>query len=254
MEHSSPVGTNFLNYPKGWMSWVYTLDHKRIGIMYLVTTLTWFLLGGIFATLIRIEHMTVGPGIFDATTYNRVFTYHGTIMVFMVIIPMIPAAIGNFILPLMLGAKDVAFPRLNLLSYYIFIAGSILALATLAFSGVDTGWTFYTPYSTRTGGAAALMVSAAFVLGFSSILTGVNFIATIHKMRAPGQGWSQIPLFLWSLYATSIIQILATPVLALTLMMLLAERIFNVGFFDPALGGDPVLFQHFFWFYSHPAV
>lgn len=254
MEHASPAGTNYLNYPKGFWSWVVTLDHKRIGIMYLATTLFYFLAGGTFATLIRLEHLTTGPGLMDANTYNKAFTYHGTIMVFMVIIPMIPAAIGNFVLPMMLGAKDVAFPRLNLLSYYIFVLGSILGLLTLAFKGVDTGWTFYSPYSTRTGGAAALMVMAAFVMGFSSILTGLNFIATVHRLRAPGQSWSKLPLFVWALYATSIIQVLATPVLALTLCMLAAERIFKVGFFDPALGGDPVLFQHFFWFYSHPAV
>jgi len=254
MEHNSPPGTTYLNYPKGLKSWITTLDHKRIGIMYLATVLFYFFLGGIFATLIRIEHMTSGAGIMDANQYNRVFTYHGAIMVFMVIIPLIPAAVGNFILPMQLGAKDVAFPRLNLLSYYIFLLGSFMALATLFFKGVDTGWTFYTPYSTRTSGAASLMVFAAFTMGFSSILTGLNFIATVHKLRAPGQTWSQIPLFIWGIYATSIIQVLATPVLALTLVMMAAERIFNVGFFDPALGGDPVLFQHFFWFYSHPAV
>ncbi len=254
MEHSSPVGSNYLNYPKGFWSWVVTLDHKRIGIMYLATTLLYFLAGGTFATILRLEHMTSGPGFMDAATYNRLFTYHGAIMVFMVIIPMIPAAIGNFVLPMMLGAKDVAFPRLNLLSYYIFLVGSIMALCTLALKGVDTGWTFYTPYSTRTGSSAALMVMAAFTMGFSSILTGLNFVATVHRLRAPGQTMAKIPLMVWSLYATSLIQILATPVLALTLCMLLAERVFKVGFFDPALGGDPVLFQHFFWFYSHPAV
>lgn len=254
MEHASPAGTSYLTYPKGFWSWVYTLDHKRIGIMYLATTLLYFLAGGVFATLIRLEHMTVGPGFMDANTYNKVFTYHGTIMVFMVIIPLIPAAIGNFVLPMMLGAKDVAFPRLNLLSYYIFLAGSILGVLTLAFKGVDTGWTFYAPYSTRTGSAAAMMVMAAFVMGFSSILTGLNFIATVHRLRAPGQGWTKLPLFIWAVYATSIIQVLATPVLALTLVMLAVERVFHVGFFDASLGGDPVLFQHMFWFYSHPAV
>ncbi len=250
----SPEGTSYLNYPKGWTSWLTTLDHKRIGLMYLVTTLVFFLLGGIYALAVRLEHWTPGRTIMDADTYNQAFTYHGTMMVFMVIIPMIPAAIGNFILPMMLGAKDVAFPRLNLLSYYVFIAGAILALMTLFFKGVDTGWTFYTPYSTRTGTSAALMVSAAFVMGFSSILTGLNFIASVHKLRAEGLSWGRLPLFLWSLYATSIIQVLATPVLALTLLLLAVEKIFGIGIFDPALGGDPVLFQHFFWFYSHPAV
>lgn len=254
MEHSSPIGSNYLNYPKGWKSWIVTLDHKRIGIMYLVTTLAAFLLGGIYAILVRLEHWTPGQTLMSADTYNKAFTYHGTIMVFMVIIPMIPAAIGNFCLPIMVGAKDVAFPKLNLASYYIFLAGAVVALSTLFFKGVDTGWTFYAPYSTRTGSSAALMVSAAFIMGFSSILTALNFIATVHKLRAPGLTMGRLPLLLWSLYATAIIQILATPVLALTLCLLALERIFGIGFFDPALGGDPVLFQHFFWFYSHPAV
>jgi cytochrome c oxidase subunit 1 len=251
---SGSSSSNYLNSPTGIMSWIYTLDHKRIGLMYLATTLFFFLAGGIAAILVRIELLTPGRTIMDASTYNKVFTYHGTIMVFMVIIPMIPAAIGNFVLPLQLGAKDVAFPRLNLLSYYIFVAGAMIALSTLFFNGVDTGWTFYAPYSTRTGSSAALMVMAAFVMGFSSILTGINFISTIHKLRAPGQTWMRLPLFLWALYATSVIQVLATPVLAITLALLAMERLFNIGIFNPALGGDPVLFQHFFWFYSHPAV
>lgn len=251
---SSPVGTNYLNYPKGIKSWIITLDHKRIGLMYLVTTLAFFLVGGIYATLVRLEHWTPGATMVDADTYNRYFTYHGTIMVFMVIIPMIPAAIGNFILPIILGAKDVAFPRLNLLSYYIFIAGAMLALGTLFLNGVDTGWTFYTPYSIKTGSSASLMVMAAFVMGFSSILTGLNFMATTHKLRAKGLTWDRLPLFVWGIYATSIIQVLATPVLALTLFLLFLERAVGIGIFDPMLGGDPVLFQHFFWFYSHPAV
>ncbi len=254
MAHESPAGTNYLTYPKGIWSWLSTLDHKRIGIMYLASTILFFLVGGIYAILVRLEHWTGGQTLMSADTYNKAFTYHGTIMVFMVIIPMIPAAIGNFVLPVMLGAKDVAFPRLNLLSYYVFMAGAAIALSTLFFKGVDTGWTFYAPYSTRTGSSAALMVSAAFVMGFSSILTGLNFIATVHKLRAPGLTMSKLPLMVWSLYATSIIQLLATPVLALTLCLLAIERIFGIGFFDPALGGDPVLFQHFFWFYSHPAV
>ncbi|MBN8553965.1 MAG: cytochrome c oxidase subunit I [Deltaproteobacteria bacterium] len=248
------AGTNYLNYPKGLKSWLFTLDHKRIGMLYFFSILFFFLVGGIFALLIRLELMTPGFTIMGPDTYNKVFTYHGTVMVFMVIIPMIPAAMGNFILPMMLGAKDVAFPRLNLASYYVYLFGAMVALATLFFKGVDTGWTFYAPYSTRTGSAAGMMVMAAFIMGFSSIFTGINFIATIHKLRAPGQTWTRLPLFLWALYATSVIQVLATPVLALTLVLLALERVFGIGIFDPALGGDPVLFQHFFWFYSHPAV
>ncbi|MDB5039024.1 MAG: ctaD, partial [Bacteriovoracaceae bacterium] len=252
--HSSPEGKNYLNYPTGIKSWLITLDHKRIGLMYLFTTLTFFLVGGTYAMLIRLKHWYPSSALMTADTYNKAFTYHGTIMVFMVVIPMIPAAIGNFILPIILGAKDVAFPKLNLLSYYIFIAGATLALSTLFLNGVDTGWTFYTPYSTRTGSSASLMVMAAFTMGFSSILTGLNFMATTHKLRAPGLTWGRLPLFVWGIYATSIVQLLATPVLALTLLLLFLERTFHIGFFDPNLGGDPVLFEHFFWFYSHPAV
>jgi cytochrome c oxidase subunit 1 len=247
-------GDNYLNHSRGLWSWLTTLDHKRIGVMYLLSVLTFFLLGGIFALLIRIEHLGPGPTIMDANTYNKMFTYHGAIMVFLVVIPAIPAAIGNFVLPIMLGAKDVAFPRLNLFSYYIFIAGAIFATLALFLRGADTGWTFYTPYSIRTNTTVILVLFGAFIAGFSSILTGLNFIVTIHKLRAPGMSWSRLPLFLWALYATSIVQVLATPVLAITLLLLITERLLQIGIFDPKLGGDPVLFQHFFWFYSHPAV
>lgn len=245
---------NYLNQTHGLKSWLFTLDHKRIGLMYLFTILFFFLIGGIFAMLIRLELMTPGQTLMSANAYNQVFTYHGTIMVFMVIIPMIPAAIGNFVLPMMLGAKDVAFPRLNLASYYVFIAGAALAVSTLVLKGVDTGWTFYAPYSIRTNTSTILVLLGAFVMGFSSIFTGLNFIATIHKLRAPGLTWSRLPLFLWATYATSIVQLLATPVIAVTLFLLILERTLKIGIFDPNLGGDPVLFQHFFWFYSHPAV
>ena len=253
--HGTPsLGDNYLNHTKGLKGWLTTLDHKRIGVMYLFTVLTFFLMGGIFALLIRIELLTPGRTIMDATTYNKMFTYHGAIMVFLVIIPSIPAAIGNFVLPLLLGAKDVAFPRLNLASYYIFVTGAIFAVLALFLRGADTGWTFYTPYSIRTSTTVILVVFGAFIAGFSSILTGLNFIVTIHKLRAPGLTWSRLPLFCWALYATSVIQVLATPVLAITLILLICERLFQIGIFDPKLGGDAVLFQHFFWFYSHPAV
>jgi len=245
---------HYLNEHRGWRSWVFTLDHKRIGVMYLWSVLLAFFLGGVFAMLVRLELLTPGKTIIDPDTYNRAFTLHGAIMIFLFIIPAIPASLGNFALPLMLGAKDVAFPRLNLASYWIYVAGALMALAAIVFGGVDTGWTFYTPYSSTTGGAVSLMTLAVFVLGFSSIFTGVNFIATIHKLRAPGMTWFNMPLFAWSAYATSIIQVLATPVLGITLLLLVMERVLRVGIFDPALGGDPVLFQHFFWFYSHPAV
>jgi cytochrome c oxidase subunit I len=247
-------GTNYLNELKGIKSWLLTVDHKRIGIMYLGLILTAFLIGGIFAMLIRIELMKPGATIMEAETYNRVFTLHGAVMVFLFIIPSVPAALGNFVLPLMLGAKDVAFPRLNLASWYIYVVGALMAVTAMVFGGVDTGWTFYTPYSTSTNGPVGLMVMAVFVLGFSSIFTGLNFITTIHKLRAPGMGWFDMPLFAWGMYATSLIQVLATPVLGITLVLLAMERAFQIGIFDPKLGGDPVLFQHFFWFYSHPAV
>jgi cytochrome c oxidase subunit 1 len=247
-------GVNYLNATQGIKSWLTTLDHKRIGIMYLFTVLAFFLVGGIFALMIRIELFSPGQTIVDANHYNRLFTYHGAIMVFLVIIPSVPAAIGNFILPMMLGAKDVAFPRLNLASYYIFVVGAVFAVAALFLRGADTGWTFYTPYSIRSSTTVILVLFGAFIAGFSSILTGLNFIVTVHKLRAPGLSWSRLPLFIWALYATSIIQVLATPVLAITLLLLILERVAQIGIFDASLGGDPVLFQHFFWFYSHPAV
>jgi cytochrome c oxidase subunit 1 len=223
--------------------------------MYLFTVLAFFLVGGIFAMLIRLELFKFGGGnLIDANTYNKFFTYHGAIMVFLVIIPAIPAALGNFVLPIQLGAKDVAFPRLNLASYYIFCVGALFATAALFLRGADTGWTFYTPYSIRTTTTVIYVLFGAFIAGFSSILTGLNFIVSIHKLRAPGLTWGRLPLFCWALYATSVIQVLATPVLAITLLLLCMERLFHIGIFDPKLGGDPILFQHFFWFYSHPAV
>jgi cytochrome c oxidase subunit I len=247
---------------KGLMSWLVTLDHKRIGIMYLISVSIAFLLGGIFALLVRAELFTKGKTLMDADTYNKMFSLHGVVMVFLFIIPSIPAAMGNLVLPIQLGTKDVAFPRLNLMSLYIFWFGACFGLYSMINGGVDTGWTFYTPYSSSdpahggVGSATAVipMTLAAFIMGFSSILTGVNFIATVHKMRAPGLTWRRLTLFTWALYATSIIQVLATPVLAITLLLLTMERFLGLGIFDPRLGGDPVLFQHFFWFYSHPAV
>jgi cytochrome c oxidase subunit 1 len=245
---------DYLHNSKGIASWLTTLDHKRIGLMYLALVLIAFTLGGVFALIVRLELLTPGKTIIDADTYNHMFTLHGVVMVFLFIIPSVPAAMGNFILPIQLGAKDVAFPRLNLLSLYIYAFGACFALWSMIHGGVDTGWTFYTPYSTISNSYVIPMILGAFIMGFSSILTGVNFIATIHKMRAPGLTWSRLSLFTWALYATSIMQVLATPVLAITLFLLTFERFVGLGIFDPKLGGDPVLFQHFFWFYSHPAV
>src|SRR6185503_10546906 len=251
--HGDP-NVSYLDVKKGIMSWLITLDHKRIGIMYLVSVMTFFVFAGVMALLVRAELFTPGRTIMDPDTYNRVFTLHGVVMVFLFIVPAIPAALGNFIMPIMLGAKDVAFPRLNLLSYYLYVLGACFAIYSMVNGAVDTGWTFYTPYSTTTQGGVFAMVMGIFIAGFSSILTGVNFIVTIHKLRAPGITWSRLPLFIWGMYATSILQVLATPVRAITLLLLARERVLDIGIFDPHKGGDPVLFQHFFWFYSHPAV
>lgn len=246
---------NYINEFKGLGSWFTSLDHKRIGLLYMVSVLTFFLVGGLAALGIRLELFSAGPTVMSADTYNQFMTYHGAIMVFMVIVPGIPAILGNFFLPIHVGAKDVAFPRLNLMSWYVFMLGAAMAISTLFMSHrADTGWTFYTPYSIKTSGAATMLAAAAFVMGMSSILTGLNFIATVHKLRCPGMTMYRMPLFVWAVYSTAILQVLATPVLGITLALLAMERLLGVGIFDPALGGDPVLFQHFFWFYSHPAV
>ncbi len=251
--HAASEGS-YLTNPKGWKSWLFTVDHKRIGIMYLLFIVISFALGGFFALALRLQLLSPVKFLFTAKQYNQLFTLHGAIMVFLFIVPSIPASLGNFMLPLMLGAKDVAFPKLNLASFYIYVFGAIFCVFSMISGAADTGWTFYTPYSTTTDTSVISMTLGAFILGFSSILTGVNFIATIHKMRAKGMNWFRMPLFAWSLYATAIIQVLATPVLAITLLLLILERTMGVGIFDSKLGGDPVLFQHFFWFYSHPAV
>ena len=248
------AGDNYLTHDRGFRSWAFTLDHKRIGVMYLVSITAAVFLGGSFAMLLRTHLAMPGAKMLSNDAYNHVFTLHGAIMIFLFLIPGTPGALGNFVLPLMLGAKDVAFPRLNLLSYYFYLAGAIFFVAALVTGGLDTGWTFYTPYSVTTASRVVLAVTGAFILGFSSILTGLNFVATIHTLRPASMGWFRMPLFLWALYATAIIQLLATPVLGITLLLLIAERVLGLGIFDSALGGDPVLFQHFFWFYSHPAV
>lgn len=250
---------SYLDYKgkhKGLLAWILSTDHKRIAILYLVALIIFFLVAVTFGFLMRLEMLTPGKTIMDPQTYNALFTLHGVIMIFLFIIPGIPAVFGNFFLPIMLGAKDVSFPRLNLLSWYFYIGGALLVLLSLFVGGgpIDTGWTFYVPYSLRTQANVSLAVFAAFVLGFSSILTGLNFIVTIHRMRCPGMGWFKMPLFAWGLYSTSWIQVLATPVIGITLLLIILERFFGVGIFDPALGGDPLLYQHLFWIYSHPAV
>jgi cytochrome c oxidase subunit 1 len=251
---SAPATDNYITHARGLRSWLFTLDHKRIALLYMMSIGAAFLLGGVMALLVRTELLTPGKTIMTANQYNNVFTLHGAIMIFLFIIPSIPAIFGNFLVPVMLGVKDLAFPRMNLASYYLYIIGALFAVAAIGHGGVDTGWTFYTPYSTTTSANVIAMTLGAFILGMSSIFTGINFIVTIHKFRPPGMTWFKMPLFLWALYATSIIQVVATPVLGITLLLLIAERITGVGFFDPNLGGDPLLFQHFFWFYSHPAV
>ena len=246
---------DYLNVAYGVRSWLLTTDHKRIGLLYMVSLTLMFFVGGFMAVLMRLELLTPAGDLVTSDTYNKLFTLHGVIMVWFFLIPSIPSVMGNFILPLMIGAKDVAFPKLNLLSWYIYMLGALFTFYVVVSGGVDTGWTFYTPFSTTASNTHVVSTTLGiFIIGFSSILTGLNFIVTIHKMRAPGLTWFRLPLFVWSLYATSVIMVLATPVLAITLVLVMVERVFHVGIFDPALGGDPVLYQHFFWFYSHPAV
>lgn len=247
---------NYLNATRGLRSWLTTTDHKRIALMYFFGIIGFFIVGALLGLAIRLELIAPGKTIMGPQTYNQVFTLHGVIMIFLFIIPGLPAIFGNFALPGLLGAKDVAFPKLNLVSLYLYFLGGIMALSTL-FVGegpADTGWTFYAPYSIKSGTNVTIAVLAAFILGFSSILTGLNFIVTMHRMRAPGMGWFKMPLFPWALYATSWIQVLATPIVGITLLMIVAERTLQIGLFDPALGGDPILYQHLFWIYSHPAV
>jgi cytochrome c oxidase subunit I len=246
---------HYLNVRYGIWSWLLTKDHKRIALLYLITVTAFFFLGGTFAVLIRLELATPAGDLVAADTYNKLFTMHGVIMVFFFLIPSIPAILGNFLIPMMIGAKDLAFPKLNLLSWYVYVLGGLFTLWAVTVGGVDTGWTFYTPYSTAASNTNVVPTGLGiFITGFSSILTGLNFIVTIHRMRAPGLTWFRLPLFIWAHYATSLIQILGTPVIAITTLMLALERTVHIGIFDPALGGDPVLFQHLFWFYSHPAV
>jgi cytochrome c oxidase subunit 1 len=246
---------HYLNVNYSPRSWLLTTDHKRIALLYLLSITFFFFVGGAAATMLRLELMTPQGDLVQAETYNILFTMHGVIMIFFFLIPSIPAVLGNFLVPLMIGARDLAFPRLNLLSWYVFSLGGLCTLIAMAGGGVDTGWTFYTPYSTTyANGYVILTALGVFIAGFSSILTALNFIVTIHTMRAPGLTWFRLPLFLWAHYATSLIIILGTPVLAIAIVLVAVERLFQVGIFDPALGGDPVLFQHLFWFYSHPAV
>ncbi|HEX8137350.1 MAG TPA: cbb3-type cytochrome c oxidase subunit I [Pyrinomonadaceae bacterium] len=246
---------NYLNARYGIASWLLTKDHKRIALLYLGSVTLFFLLGGIYAMAIRLELLTPQGDLVESNTYNKVFTQHGILMVFFFLIPAIPAVLGNFLVPIMIGAKDLAFPKINLLSWYVYVVGGIFTLWALVSGGVDTGWTFYAPYSTTYSNSYVTLAGlGVFINGFSSILTGLNFIVTIHTMRAPGMTWFRLPLFIWSHYATSLVMILGTPVIAITVLLLALERTARIGIFDPQLGGDPVLFQHMFWFYSHPAV
>jgi cytochrome c oxidase subunit I len=255
IEPSTKARRNYLNDEYGVLSWLLTKDHKRIAILYIFSVTLFFVVGGLFAFLMRLELLTPEGDMFTSDTYNKLFTLHGIVMIFFFLIPAIPAVLGNFLLPIMLGAKDLAFPKLNLLSWYIYMIGGTFGVIVIITGGVDTGWTFYTPFSTQYSNTKVFLTTmGAFITGFSSILTGLNFLVTTHRMRAPGLTWFRLPLFVWSMYATSIVIMLATPVLAITLVLLMVERVLQVGIFDPALGGDPVLYQHMFWFYSHPAV
>lgn len=240
----------------GIWNWLLTTDHKRIALLYLYSMAVFFAVGVILGLAIKLELIAPGKTVMGAQTYNSFFTLHGIIMIFLIVIPGLPAVFGNFFLPLLIGAKDVAFPKLNLLSWYFYILGALIALSSQFMGGnaPDTGWTFYAPYSFKVGSNILPAVLGAFVLGFSSILTGLNFIVTMHRLRAPGMNWMKMPLFPWSLYGTAWIQVLATPILGITLLMVVSERVLKIGFFDPSLGGDPILYQHLFWIYSHPAV
>ena len=254
-EIPKPPRTNYLNAEHGLKSWLLTRDHKRIALLYLVAISFFFFIGSLYAMAIRLELLTPQGDLVQSSTYNKMFTQHGIIMVFFFLIPSIPATLGNFLIPLMIGAKDLAFPRINLLSWYIYIIGGVITIYSLLAGGVDTGWTFYVPYSTTFSNTYVIAAGLGiFVNGFSSILTGLNFIVTIHTMRAPGMTWFRLPLFVWAHYATSLIMILGTPVIAITILLVALERLAHIGIFDPAAGGDPILFQHLFWFYSHPAV
>jgi len=253
--HAIKRRLDYLNNGYTLRSWLLTKDHKRIAMLYLVSISFFFMVGGVFAAGIRLELLTPQTDVFSSSTYNHIFTAHGVIMVFLFLIPSIPATLGNFLIPLMIGAKDLAFPRINLLSWYLYMAGAGIAVWALMQGGVDTGWTFYVPYSTTFSNSYVVATGmGAFIIGFSSILTGLNFIVTVHTMRAPGMTWFRMPLFVWSMYATSLVMILGTPVIAITLLLMALERLAKIGIFDPAIGGDPILFQHLFWFYSHPAV
>jgi len=248
-------GTNYLNADYGIRSWLLTTDHKRIAILYLISITVFFAIGGVFALVIRLALLTPGPDVVSADTYNKLFTMHGIVMIFFFLIPSIPAVLGNFLIPMMIGARDLAFPRINLLSWYIYIVGGAFTVVAMMAGGVDTGWTFYTPFSSMASNTHVVVTAiGVFISGFSSILTGLNFLVTIHRMRAPGLTWFRMPLFVWAHYATSIVQLLGTPVVAITILLVGFERALHIGIFDPALGGDPLLFQHLFWFYSHPAV
>ncbi len=245
----------YLNVARGLASWLLTKDHKRIAILYLLTVTFMFFIGGLAITIARLNLMNPEGGLVSPDLYNRLFTAHGIIMVFFFLVPVAPTVLGNFCLPLMIGAKDLAFPRINLASWYLFVIGGGWALWAILAGGVDTGWTFYTPYTSRSSHYNVVPTLIGIVIaGFSSIFTGLNFIVTIHRLRAPGLTWWRLPIFVWSLYATSFIFLLAVPVLAMAILLVLFERLFQIGVFDPALGGDPLLFQHLFWFYSHPAV
>jgi len=246
---------NYLNVEHGVKSWLLTKDHKRIAILYLISISLFFLIGGLMAVAIRVELATPAGDLVEPDTYNRLFTLHSVLMVFLFLIPGVPAVLGNFLIPLMIGAKDLAFPKVNLASWYVFNIGGLFMIWAMIQGGVDTGWTFYTPFSTTFTDTNVIATAlGAFIAGFASIMTGLNFIVTIHRMRAPGLTWFRLPLFVWAHYATAIIQILGTPVIAITIILVAIERLLHIGIFDPALGGDPVLFQHLFWFYSHPAV
>ena len=238
-------------------SWVTTVDHKRIGILYLWTTLGFFAIGGFLALLMRTQLLTPNEGFMTKNSYNEAVTIHGTTMIFLVLVP-VAAAFGNYLVPLMIGARDMAFPRLNALSYWFFVLGGvILLLSFLARGGAaDTGWTAYVPLSTlhTPGNGQNLWILSLHILSLSSAAGAINFIVTIHNMRAPGMSWTRIPLFVWSILTYAWMLIIVLPTLSAGLTMMLLDREAGTNFFNPAKGGSPLLYQHVFWFFGHPEV
>ncbi len=241
--------------PQGFVrKYVFSLDHKIIGIQYIITAFVFFVLAGCLAEIIRIQLMHANGGFVTANTYDEVYSIHGSAMVWLVIIPMLTGGFGNFVMPVQLGARDVAFPWLNMISFWLFPVAGLMLFSSFLMGAPVAGWTEYPPMSLQGGAGTSMWCAAIFLVGVSSTLTGINFLVTILKMRAPGMTFTRMPLFCWGQLATAPLLMIATTALAAALAALFMERQFGVPFYDPTKGGSPVLWQHMFWFYSHPAV